>query len=67
MALLDTAPRSALSPRAPALSMFAPGALFARFEAWRMRRATVRALMQLTDKELDDIGLTRGDIDRMFR
>lgn len=29
------------------------------------RRATRRALSQLTDRELDDIGLCRGDIARI--
>lgn len=29
------------------------------------RRATQRALSQLTDRELDDIGLCRGDISRI--
>ncbi|APE44230.1 hypothetical protein BOO69_13085 [Sulfitobacter alexandrii] len=31
--------------------------------AWNDARATRRALSSLTDRELDDIGLVRGDID----
>lgn len=43
------------------------GAIFANvfgaFAAWNDSRATRRALSSLTDRELDDIGLNRGDID----
>jgi uncharacterized protein YjiS (DUF1127 family) len=35
--------------------------------AWNERRATRNALSQLSDRELDDIGLTRGDIDVVAR
>lgn len=31
--------------------------------AWNDARVTRKALAQLTDRELDDIGLCRGDID----
>lgn len=31
--------------------------------AWNDLRVTRRALSKLTDRELDDIGLTRGDIE----
>jgi uncharacterized protein YjiS (DUF1127 family) len=33
--------------------------------SWRDRRATRNALARLSDRELDDIGLSRGDIDRI--
>ena len=33
--------------------------------AWNDARRTRKALSQLTDRELDDIGLVRGDIDRI--
>lgn len=33
--------------------------------AWNDRRMTREALSKLTDRELDDIGLSRGDIDDM--
>lgn len=40
--------------------------LAARFTAKQKRRATRRALEQLSDSELDDIGLCRGDIYRLY-
>ena len=33
--------------------------------AWREERATRAALGKLTDRELNDIGLKRGDLDAM--
>lgn len=33
--------------------------------AWNARRATRAALSKLSDRELDDIGLVRGDIDNL--
>ena len=33
--------------------------------AWNDARVTRNSLAQLTDRELDDIGLTRGDIDEV--
>nr|WP_231119286.1 DUF1127 domain-containing protein [Rhodovulum sp. MB263] len=41
-------------------------ALFARLQAWDEARRTRNALSRLTDRELDDIGLCRGDIDRLL-
>lgn len=38
-------------------------ALFTAFADWNAARATRKTLGALTDRELDDIGLTRGDID----
>ncbi|MFK7938594.1 MAG: DUF1127 domain-containing protein [Roseovarius sp.] len=35
------------------------------FDAWRSTRATQVALSRLSDRELEDIGLSRGDIDRV--
>jgi len=37
--------------------------LFARVAAWNDKRVTRRELGKLSDRELDDIGLCRGDID----
>lgn len=34
-----------------------------RIAAWNDARVTRKALETLTDRELDDLGLTRGDID----
>ncbi len=39
------------------------GALVSTFAAWNDARVTRNALSRLSDRELDDIGLTRGDID----
>lgn len=41
--------------------------LVARYSAWRSYRVTVKALSALSDAELDDIGLTRGEISRVAR
>ncbi len=35
----------------------------ARFNAWHDARSTRNALSKLSDRELEDIGLCRGDID----
>ena len=35
--------------------------------AWREARRTRKALARLTDRELDDIGLTRGDVEMIGR
>ncbi|WP_121632960.1 DUF1127 domain-containing protein [Tropicibacter alexandrii] len=40
-------------------------AAFGAFGAWNDARLTRRSLSALTDRELDDIGLGRGDIDRV--
>lgn len=37
--------------------------LVARFNDWNDARMTRNALSQLSDRELEDIGLCRGDID----
>ena len=41
------------------------GSIFAALAAWNDARVTKNALSRLTDRELDDIGLCRGDIDRI--
>ena len=44
--------------------------IFKRFwnyiNTWREHRDVIKQLNQLTDKQLDDIGFTRGDIDRII-
>ncbi len=37
------------------------------FKRWNARRQTLHALSAMTDRELDDIGITRGDIERISR
>ena len=39
--------------------------IVASISAWNDARATRKALSQLTDRELEDIGLSRGDIDKV--
>lgn len=59
MAVIDTT-RSARFHTAPAgltISRF-----IASFTAWKDARATRKALSVLSDRELEDIGLTRSDI-----
>lgn len=41
------------------------GAMVSTYRAWMDRRATKKALLRLSDHELDDIGLTRADIARL--
>ncbi len=39
--------------------------LFGKIIAWNDARVTRKILSQLTDRELDDIGLNRGDIEHI--
>ena len=41
--------------------------LFDRYRNWRRYRTTVSALEKLSTRELDDIGISRGDIYRISR
>ena len=41
--------------------------LFAAFKGWNDARVTRKALSKLSDRELDDIGLCRGDIEMLGR
>ena len=38
-----------------------------KLAAWRRYRDAVRELSQLSDRELDDIGIRRGDIEFIVR
>lgn len=42
-------------------------AFFSALSGWNDVRVTRRELSRLSDRELDDIGLCRGDIDRIAR
>lgn len=44
---------------------FTLNAFAGAFAAWNDARMTRKALSALTDRELDDIGLVRGDIDNV--
>lgn len=61
MAHFDTAPSAA----APTFGLAAfVRRTFGTLTAWNESRVTRISLSRLTDRELDDIGLTRRDIDR---
>jgi len=66
MAAFDTTRLPATSGSAARI-----GAIFASligvFAAWNDARMTRASLSSLTDRELDDIGLVRGDIDDVAR
>lgn len=54
-----------------ARSSVSVGSLFSRLvatvTAWNDTRVTRNALSRLSDRELDDIGLSRGDIESAIR
>jgi uncharacterized protein YjiS (DUF1127 family) len=41
--------------------------LINRYQRWRRYRTTVRELQNLSTRELNDLGLSRGDIHRVAR
>jgi uncharacterized protein YjiS (DUF1127 family) len=62
MAAFDTTrPHAAVGSAGRIGSMFVTGVSL--FASWNDARQTRKALAALTDRELDDIGLTRSDID----
>ena len=54
------------NPAASRLGRLVPD-LLGRLAAWNDARVTRNALSRLSDRELDDIGLHRGDIDEIAR
>ena len=38
-----------------------------KVQGWRRQRASLRELTRLTDRELADIGIRRGDIESVIR
>jgi uncharacterized protein YjiS (DUF1127 family) len=42
-------------------------AIIARFNAWVRYRDTMRQLSRLSDRELDDLGITRSEIGQVAR
>lgn len=65
MAAFDTPRAQTFGATARIVNFF--GAAVQAFETWRDHRATVRALSGLSAHELEDIGLTRADIDAIGR
>jgi uncharacterized protein YjiS (DUF1127 family) len=41
--------------------------LLSRYRAWLRYRATVTELSRLSDRELNDVGISRSDIERTAR
>lgn len=41
--------------------------LYSRYRRWRRYRETIRELQGLTIRELNDLGIHRGDISRLAR
>jgi uncharacterized protein YjiS (DUF1127 family) len=65
MAALDTTrPAGTVASAGGRISGFF-SALVARFKAWNDARMTRNALSRLSDRELDDIGLCRADIENL--
>ena len=64
MAVIDST-RSHASPLAIIGQVFT--SLSGKFSVWKDARATHKALSQLSDRELADIGINRGDIDNIVR
>ncbi|CUH78711.1 DUF1127 domain-containing protein [Tropicibacter naphthalenivorans] len=66
MAAFDTTQPAAATGSARRIGLMFTHAVSA-FSAWNDTRITRKSLSALTDRELDDIGLGRGDIDGMSR
>ena len=66
MAAFDTTRTHASASTAGVLQSYI-GAFFARVADWHDARTTRAALSRLGDRELEDIGLVRADIDKVAR
>lgn len=64
MAAYDTTHTSAAASFGARISV-ATSAVFANLSDWNDARITRKSLSRLSARELDDIGLCRGDIDRI--
>ena len=66
MAFLDTSRSTTFSTPSSVVAKFFT-AIFAAVASWNDTRVTRNALSQLSMRELNDIGLAPGDIDRISR
>ena len=66
MAFLDTSRSTTFSTPSNVVAKFFT-AVFAAVASWNDTRVTRNALSQLSMRELNDIGLAPGDIDRISR
>ncbi len=64
MAVIDTT-RNSVAPTGVFAAVFAT--VYTTFANWKAERATRTALSQLSDRELDDIGVVRADIETLAR
>ena len=67
MALIETPNSLPLSTHAAHSVVTWGSSLMARLQRWREVRRTVRILSALDAEQLDDLGLTRGDIELFAR
>ncbi len=67
MAAIDTTRTTALSTGFTARLVASFTAAFGTFAAWNDARATRKELYKLSEHELNDIGLCRGDIANIAR
>lgn len=65
MAAFDTTRPTVTTPTVSIVQSF--GKLIAAFNTWNDARKTRHALLSLSARELDDIGLSYGDIDDVAR
>jgi uncharacterized protein YjiS (DUF1127 family) len=59
--------RQAQAPAGKGVDMTPIKTISEKLTAWRRYREAVRELSQLSDRELDDIGIRRGDIEYVVR
>lgn len=67
MATFDIYRMNTLTAAKSGLSFNVLASAVAAFVAWNDQRATRKTLSALTNRELEDIGLVRGDIDMIAR
>jgi uncharacterized protein YjiS (DUF1127 family) len=59
--------RGGRTPAGKGVTMIPLKTISEKLAAWRRYREAVRELSQLSDRELDDIGIRRGDIEFIVR
>ena len=67
MAAFDIYRANTLTAAKSGLNLNFISTAYAAFVAWNDERVTRKALSTLTNRELEDIGLVRGDIDDIAR
>ena len=66
MAFVDTYQKTIFTKPHSIIAKFITN-VFSELSNWNNARVTRNELSQLSDRELNDIGLVRGDIDRISR